>query len=497
MQSRSFGNKRRISRKAGHENMSAQAESCELRTLLCASVTSAGVMDSLDLPMDGNDFEMMPAIEPEIDESVKFVLDDSVSPGTDEGPVDRPVDGSVDGPVDGSVDGPVNSDDMWLQPVGWDPSWIYQTLNIESEPMSDAASGEAAAAADGYPEGYTGPRYWQDYSSDGQFEGSNGEKLPTGEDVCLDDTAPVDAWDPSWAYRTFVTLAGGALEDSVTWGDQPSDGEKVTVDESNVFDDTPPVEGWDPSWDYPTLEVSLGDEEVPNLDASDTQPLEEVGSELLVVVKDGEPIEGEPSVVDPTESVPVSATEWSDADPFVFYSSAVAGGNGVELQRGHDSSNVPEGAVAPSTIVIPVRQSSPSQLFNSNRDRLLVGIPAAVQSNSALVENALPAKRNDSPRRLSTQVTTATQSAAVSEGLNNLKPLLGDDAEPNDNKSNERTVDPRSEESDSIEETVNAHADLLTVASGFAANRTVSSQSGRGAMIDRVMAQYAENSFSS
>ena len=489
MQSQSFGHKRRISRKAKHENMSAQAESCELRTLLCASVTSAGDMVSLDLPMDGNDFEIIRAIEPGIDEAATFGGDDSVSPGTDEGPVDWP--------VDGSVDGPVNSDDMWLQPVDWDPSWIYQTLNIESEPMSDAASDEAAAAVDGYPEGYTGPRYWQDYSSDGQFEGSNGEKLLTGEDVCLDDAAPVDDWDPSWAYRTFVTLAGEALEDSAPWDDQPADGEKVTVDESVVFEDTPPVEGWDPSWDYHTLEFSLVDDEVLYLDATDPQPLDEVSGELVEVVKDGETIDGEPPVADPSGQEPISAPEWSDTDPFVIYFSAVAGGNGVELQRGHDSSNVPEDAVAPSTLVIPVRQSSSSPLFNSYRDRSSLGIPADVQSNSALADSAIPAKRNAGQRRSSTQVRTATQAGAVSEGLNNLKPLLGDDAEPNDNKSHERTVDPRSEESDSIEETVNAHGDPFTAASGFAANKIVSSRSGRAAMIDRVMAQYAENSFNS
>ena len=470
MQFKSFGIQRRVSRKIGRESMSAKAESCELRTLLCASVISGGAVDSLELPadgdvdspikvaetdlnhvapIDGEIFEAVP-VEPGIDESVshfgisdeiwmprpdeavQFVGYDSIPPGDDQGP--------VDGPFEGPFEGPFDSEDIGLQPVGWDPSWIYQTLNIENESVNDAASDDAAAVGEGHPDGCIGPRFWDGYAPDGLVDGPNGEKLTVDESVIFEDTPPVEGWDPAWVYRTLVPSPGDAAGDP---------------ENHDVVIDHPEPE----FVMYASGVIESDDEGVdPRIDEADFEAKNEVFYRGA--------------------SAPLALEEVS-----------------VELQQSHDSSNFPVAAVAPSALAIPVRQSSSIPLFSSSRDRSSVGIPADVQSNSALADNAIPAKRNSTQRRSTAQVTATRQSAA-SEGLINLTPLLGGDAAPSENDSHENTVDPQAVESGSVEEEVSDNGNSSTSATGFAAN-SVPTRSGRAALIDRVMAQYAENSFNS
>ncbi|MEJ7595936.1 MAG: hypothetical protein WKF77_30880, partial [Planctomycetaceae bacterium] len=190
--------------------------------------------------------------------------------------------------------------------------------------------------------------------------------------------------------------------------------------------------------------------------------------------------------------VPIRTLESSSSDPsVVFYSAA----GGVELQRTNDNTSVQEETAGPSTVAIPVRPSSSNSLFSADSGRSSVGSPVGVQSTLALGSNSIPAKRNATPRRSSTQITATRQSVA-SEGLNNLTPLLGDDAAPSEDDSQKNTVDPQAAESGAIEEAVSDNGNSSASVSGFAAN-SVPPRSSRAAMIDRVMAQYAENSFNS
>ena len=91
----------------------------------------------------------------------------------------------------------------------------------------------------------------------------------------------------------------------------------------------------------------------------------------------------------------------------------------------------------------------------------------------------------------------ATRLSAASEGLNSLTPLLGGEAAQSENDSRENAVGPQDIESGSVEETVSESGHASSVASGFAAIQSYPARNARTSMIDRVMAQYAENSFNS
>ncbi len=58
MKFKSSGTSRRTSRQTQGKSLSVHAETCELRTLLTASVTSVGIVDSLELPLDAGDREV-------------------------------------------------------------------------------------------------------------------------------------------------------------------------------------------------------------------------------------------------------------------------------------------------------------------------------------------------------------------------------------------------------------------------------------------------------
>ncbi len=573
--------KRRTSRKIGRKSVSAQAETCELRTLLSATVISVGAIDGSGLSMEGGE-----------DASAK-----------------------VDATETGSLLGaPIDPDFTEIMPgePGVDDAIFYcgiadgdQEISVE-DPLAFI-------------------RFNTLFTSDdpGADDGTDGEKPVVDEEVFFEDAPPTEDWDLSWAYRSFVTVAGEEGDDSVKVADDedgspdiyfslnpedavvgddvvvdgdPVDGEEVTIDDSVIYENLPPVEGWDPSWVYRTLTPGEGDgsEEIivdegtgpedglgcgvspdgfvpgdlaPNdfdgevvpepLEDDPGKPVDviimncgvfEPGDEIIYMLDpmelgdisggpvkvvsgdDGglEPVDGEVAVEveepasDPNENeevhyaldplplddasgepvdvvadgelIPIHTLESSDFDSSVIFYTAAPGG--VEVQRTNDAGNVPEESAALSTVAIPVRLSASNSLFNANSDRSSVGIPAGVQSNLTPSSISSPTKRNATQRRSITQVAAARQSAA-SEGLNSLSPLLGGDAAPTENDSPENSVDPQAVESGSVEETVSDNGHASSGASGFAANQNVQPRSGRTAMIDQVMAQYAENSFNS
>ena len=555
------------SRKIRRKSVSVQAEACELRTLLSASATSVGVVDSLELPIDGGDGEVITVMDcappwgeifiqpsfcavidggnaweymhlgaidytlpidytPPIDPTeVENLVVDVTEVITGEAGSDETVDGEDIGlPQTGGVD-PVDETVIYqnLPPVeGWDPSWVYRTLTPGKGDGSDEI------IVDQYPTYVVCvcPMEWGDISggptrvvdsNDGGLEpveveveveepasdpNENEEIHDAFDPLLLDDTVgepvgvvdslelpididytppidptevvnlevdvtevitgeagsdetvdgediglpqkPVDP-DPGWLrwkyqYRSFVTAAG-----------QETAGEFEVVDDADVSPNIylPPVEGWDPSPASDTNEFVYY--------AFDPQPLDDAAGKPVDVVQDGELFDGDSSIEELSDLVPIRTQEQSDFDPSIIFFSAAA--SGVEVQRSNDSSNIPTAVTAPSTLAIPFKQTSATSLFSSNRDRSSVGISAVVEPNSALTDNAIPAKRNATQRRSSMQVSTATQSAVVSEGLNSLTPLLGEDAEPSRDDAAKSTVDPQA--------------------------------------IDDVMAQYAENSFNS
>ena len=526
--------------------MSVQAEACELRTLLSASATSVGVVDSLELPIDGGDGEVITVMDcappwgeifiqpsfcavidggnaweymhlgaidytlpidytPPIDPTeVENLVVDVTEVITGEAGSDESVDGEDIGlPQTGGVD-PVDETVIYqnLPPVeGWDPSEVEVEEPAsdpnENEEIHDAFDPLLLDDTVGEPVGvvdslelpididYTPPidptevvNLEVDVTEVITGEAGSDETVD-GEDIGLPQK-PVDP-DPGWLrwkyqYRSFVTAAGqetaGEFEvvddadvspnmyfslnpyDAVIEGDvvvdgDPVDGEEVTVDETVIYQNMPPVEGWDPSPASDTNEFVYY--------AFDPQPLDDAAGKPVDVVQDGELFDGDSSMEELSDLVPIRTQEQSDFDPSIIFFSAAA--SGVEVQRSNDSSNIPTAVTAPSTLAIPFKQTSATSLFSSNRDRSAVGISAVVEPNSALTDNAIPAKRNATQRRSSMQVSTATQSAVVSEGLNSLTPLLGEDAEPSRDDAAKSTVDPQA--------------------------------------IDDVMAQYAENSFNS
>lgn len=305
----------------------------------------------------------------------------------------------------------------------------------------------------------------------GAIDETDGEKLLVEDELSFEDTPPIDGWDPSWLYRTLTSVA--------------SDGsEEIIIDQGT---------GWEDGLGFGVASDGFvpGDLTPNNLDgdgvpddfvksAVDPLPLDEVSGEPVDVVEDG-------------ELLPIRTLEPSDFDPAVIFYLAAGG---VELQRTNDNGSVQEETASASIVAIPVRPSSSNSLFNYESGRSSVGIPVGVQSTSALGSSSSPTKRNATQRRSSTQVT-ATRQPSESEGLNNLTPLLGGEASQGHNDSRENVVDPHAVESGSIEETVGDSGSASSVASGFAASQNVPLRSGRSAMIDRVMAQYAEKSFNS
>ena len=546
------GTTSRTSRKIRRKSVSARTEACELRSLLSASVITVVAVDNSDLPMDGGE-----------DASAK-------------------VDASEIGSLLGA---PIDPDFMETKPgePGCEDG-VFYTDGDSGIPVEDSSEFI---------------RFNMLFTTDdpGAIDGTEGEKLQVGEEVSFEDAPPTEEWDPSWAYRSFVTVAGdesdgsvevvdeadvspniyfslnpydAVIEGEVLSGDESADGEKVANDESVTLEDTPPIEGWDPSWLYRTLTSVAGDgseeiivdqgtgwedglgcgvapdglvpgdltpidsdgDGVPDdfvMYAFDPLPFEEISGEPVDVIYFGglnlEPVDGEVAVEvdkpasDPNEEVdhvfdllplddvsgepvdmledgelaPIRTLESSDFDSAVIFYSAAGG---VELQRTNDNGSVQEETAVVSTVAIPVNPSASNSLFHADRGRASVGIPVGVQTTSGLGSTSSPAKRSTTQRRSSTQVA-ATRPSAASEGLNSLTPLLGGEAGQSENDSPENVVGPQDIESGSVEETVSDSGHASSVASGFAANQSYPAGNARTSMIDRVMAQYAENSFNS
>lgn len=369
------------------------------------------------------------------------------------------------------------------------------------------------------------------------------------QDFFSEEISPFEGWDLSWAYQFFVTLDGVMMDGETTYDVEAGFDDTEVVDEGscvkvNIFhslspeaneeglivddmvawEDMPPDEDWDPSWLYRLLtsvsdvgnegfildlatgwEEGLGCGVAPEgfesgevtfneFEGNGDQPQDD----FVLHLSDPLPIDdtpGEPEdVVDDGELVPIRTLDSNDFDLNLFaYSMAP---DGIELQRSNDYGDVQEESAFPLSLGYPVTSSRSNSVFSANTSPSTNVGPIGSQSNLAVAGNPNPAKRNATVKRSSTLVRTSSPSAAVSEGLNSLTPLLGGDTTPNENDGLENTVNPEAAESRPIDETVSHNGNASPVVSGYARQR-VPARNARVAMIEQVMAEYAENSFDS
>ena len=470
----SSGTMSRTSRKIRRKSVSARTEACELRALLSASAISVGAVDSVDLPINGG-----------ADASAK--IDAAETGSTPEAPID-----------------PDFTDIMPRDP-GFEDAIFY----------CGVTDGDFGIPVDDFSE-FNG---FFTIDDPGAVDETYGGELSVGEEVNFEDAPPIEGWDPSWLYRTLTSVEGDGSqeiivdegtgwEDGLGCGVAPDgfvpgdlapndfDGDGVPDEfEMYAFDPLPVDEYQDVPVDviyFGGLYFEPVDGEVAvEVDKPAADPGDEV--EYLFDQVELEDVSGEPvDVVEDGELVPIRTIESSDFDPAVIFYSAAAGGG--ELQRTNDDGGVHEESATASTIAIPVRPNTSNSLFNAESGRSLVGLPIGLQTPSTLGSNSGPAKRNTTQRRLSTQVA-ATRPSVASEGLDSLTPLLGGETGPGENDSSKSSVGPQEFETESVEETVSDGGNAFSGASGFAVLQNFSARNARTAMIDRVMAQYAENSF--
>ena len=536
----------RTSRKVPRKNMSALTEVCELRSLLCASVISVGAVDSLEVPMEGSEDVSAKVDATEIGSLLGAPIDPELTdimpgdPGVDDaifycgvtdGDFGIPVDDASEfirfntllanddsdissnfyfslNPYDAVIDDEALSDgeevafDQSISfedtpPIeGWDPSWLYRTLtsvegDVSEEIIVDQGTGlEDGSGNETTPDGST--------PVDMALKDFDGDGVPDEFEMYSSDPVPVEDFYYGGYYEDYYY--GGSYEDSSYGGSyfEPVYGEVAVEFDTPASDlsDPPPSED---SQGEPVEVIYFGgldcepvDGEVAvEVDKPASDPNDEVVS--LYDNLELEDVSGEPvDVVEDGELEPIRTLESSDFDPAVIFYSAAAGG--VELQRTNNSDGVHEETTAATTVAIPIRPNASNSLFSADSGRQFVGIQVGLQTTSAFGTNSSPAKRSSSQRRLSTQVA-ATSPSVASEGLDSLTPLLGGETGSGENDSRESSVGPEEVESGLVDETVSDSGNAPSVASGFAANQNFPARNVRTAMIDRVMAQYAENSF--
>ena len=466
MKFKSSGTSRRTSRQTQGKSLSVHAETCELRTLLTASVTSVGIVDSLELPLDAGDREVTsdtdstPASCEVVDEPITCIFPDWDGAVADFESV-AVEDGDLLGDSGSSefVDGEglLLPGTGGLDPI---PSWCYPSI-FATTWDGEVSEGEFSEADPADFESVT--------VDDGDLLGDSGSSESVdGEGLLLPGTGGLDPI-PSWCYRSFVTTMDGETDGEVEVTDEGKDTTHVDFDLSAYYEAL-----------FASIFATTWDGEVSEGEFSEADPadFESVAVEDQAIFEDLE------SIAD-LESGDI----W---DRSVMFLSANAGG--VEVQRSNVSSEVMTATTAASTLAIPVKPQSSTALFSSDRDRSPMSIPAVAQATSVLGSHASLGKRNATLRRLSAQLT-ATRQIPAAEGLSNLSPILGGDVAPSETESPENSVDSPPVEAGSSEETVSENGS--STAAGFAANQYVQTGSRRAATIDRVMAQYAEHLFNS
>ena len=212
MKFKSSGTARRTSRQTQGKSLSVHAETCELRTLLTASVTSVGIVDSLELPLDAGDREVTsdtdstPASCEVVDEPITCIFPDWDGAVADFESV-AVEDGDLLGDSGSSefVDGEglLLPGTGGLDPI---PSWCYRSF---------------VTTMDG--------------ETDGEVEVTDEGKDTTHVDFDL------SAYYEALFASIFATTWDGEVSEGEFSEADPADFESVTVDDQAIFEDQPSI----------------------------------------------------------------------------------------------------------------------------------------------------------------------------------------------------------------------------------------------------------------
>ncbi len=529
-------------RRSNRRNVSAQAEPCELRALLSASAITVGLAEAA--PCDTTEVEAGivsddAASSDVVDGKTTDVVDQNwdcllacdgfMAPELDEAAIDT-AEGEIPpmrfvtfnaafiddaGIADDSV--PVEKtgldeleytdENFVVQDFAgeenapseeFDPSWTYRSFVAFG---GGATEGELTDEVKENADDSEGKvNIYHSLNPDATDDGVVLEEL-----VAIEDTPPVDGWDPSWLYRSFTGSPDGALDDAVKIDDIVlEDGVPVDEPESDNSND-----GIDPVI-FMTFGGVVEDSDIPVDDSgsgNSDQVTKDVTDSLDTGLDDGSlPVDDEISLDDPS----VLAAE--DSAPQIRYFSR----GGPEVQRTLVSSNGPAAALpavaatppvtsaslatntSPSSLTtnnVPVRQTTSASLFNSSRDKAVSGVALTSQSDGGPIGSTIGTKSSSTPKRSKSQLQSISQNSDETSGLESLSPLIGDEADSSEVDAAPSQQDVQSEEQVTAEPSVISRDGSVESSSSVVVQNTRTSRTIRPGMIDEVMSQYAENSY--
>ncbi len=476
------------------------------------------------VPTDGvvTDGEPTDKVEEEIDDTeldvddseVKVNIYHSLNPGTTDDGVflEEPVAIEDAPPVD-----------------GWDQSWLYRSFAGSPEGVIDDAV----------------------KTDDIEMEdGVTVDEMVVDESVTPEDAPPVDGWDQSWLYRTLETpdaksldsdgdglpddfvmypydpipmdqlgedgLGCGVSPDGFVPGDVPSndaDGDGLpdefvmdAVDSDGSFDprilmsfgggvDGPEGSGIDDA-EGETKEVTdsteLGIEEELYL-----YPVDEVielGEVELLVSDSDDSSELQIRYLSAAGGPEVQRTLSSSSGPALESS---AGASLIEATTNDTTTSVvaPTPQTSIPTNFVPVRETSSNSLFSAARDKSNVGVALTSPSGGGTVGSPLGTKSSSTAKRAKSQLQSNSNNSDETSGLENLSPLIGDEADSPEVNSAPSPQDLQVDEQITAEPAVSRNENVDSN-SRVVAQSSQSAYINRPGMIDEVMSQYAENSFS-
>jgi hypothetical protein len=435
MSFKSYRNSRSKFRRINRNDVSVQAEPCELLALLSASAITVGMA------------EVAPCDATENVDEAEFP-DDSVPVGKKS---------SFDELEFPGEDCVVQGLSAFETPPSeyWDPSWAYQSfipfdgVMMDDEPTDEIAKNidESAVVVD---DTEIQVHIYHSLNPDAPDDG-----VVLKESIASEDTPPVDGWDPSWLYRTV-----GA-----------------------------PV-------DRPTGLESHPDEFVMNAD--DPLPLDQLGEDGLGcgVAPEGF-VEGDVPVDSGNVAFSVPQIRFLSAAGGSEVQRSLASSNAPAVELPIVAATSTSGAIqaAPqssiATSVVPVQQVSSSSLFNSSRDKAAIEVALTSPLGSESIGDSIGTKSSSTPKRSKTQLQSTARNSDETSGLESLSPLIGDGAESPETDLAPRRQDVQTDEQVTAEQNVTNRNENVDSRSSV----VVQSSRPAAAMIDEVMSQYAEISY--
>lgn len=147
-----------------------------------------------------------------------------------------------------------------------------------------------------------------------------------------------------------------------------------------------------------------------------------------------------------------------------------------------------------TTNVVPVRQATSNSLFSASRDKSTIGVALSSPSSSGTVNSPPGTKSTSTPKRAKSLLQSNLNSSDETSGLNNLSPLIEDEADSPEVDAAPGPQDLQADERIAAEPTVSRNEDVDS-SSNTAVKNTRQSGKIRAGMIDEVMSHYSENSY--